>query len=230
MNDRYKSVPTQGGLNEMDRERQTALDAITSAFALGKMSLEEYEARAEKIQKAVALDDIIGQTLDLPPRELPREPERGSRSGVGVRGERGSPGSRFGAASLRRPAPLPAEELFIEERNGTPEFSLCVMGDRKLAGDWLNSDQATSFTLMGSTTLDLSNTALPPGRLKIDAIAIMGEIRILVPRGLPVKMSAFPFMGEANIHSSVEQRIDRHLPWVDISGLALMGSITVKAV
>lgn len=191
MNDRYSSVPTQGGMNEMDRERQTA---------------------------------------DLPPQELPREPERGTRAAASARGERGLPGSRSGSASLRRQAPLPAEDLFIEERNGTPEFSLCVMGDRKLAGDWLNSDQATSFTLMGSTTLDLSNTALAPGRLKIDAIAIMGEIRILVPRGLPVKMSAFPFMGEANIHSSVEQRIDRHLPWVDISGLALMGSITVKAV
>ncbi|MFA5852094.1 MAG: LiaF domain-containing protein [Spirochaetales bacterium] len=229
MNDRYNSVPTQGGINSMDRERQSALDTITSAFALGKISLEEYEVRAEKIQKALALGDIVEQTIDLPPQELPREPERGSRAAVSARGERGS-ATRPGAASLRRQAPLPAEDLFIEERNGTPEFSLCVMGDRKLAGDWLNSDQATSFTLMGSTTLDLSNTALPPGRLKIDAIAIMGEIRILVPRGLPVKMSAFPFMGEANIHSSVEQRIDRHMPWVDISGLALMGSITVKAV
>ncbi|MHB0897103.1 MAG: LiaF domain-containing protein [Spirochaetales bacterium] len=230
MNDRYSSVPTQGGMNEMDRERQTALDTITSAFALGKISLEDYEVRAEKIQKAIALNDIVGQTVDLPPQELPREPERGTRAAASARGERGLPNSRPGAASLRRQAPLPAEDLFIEVRNGTPEFSLCVMGDRKLAGDWLNSDQATSFTLMGSTTLDLSNTALPPGRLKIDAIAIMGEIRILVPRGLPVKMSAFPFMGEANVHSSVEQRIDRHLPWVDISGLALMGSITVKAV
>lgn len=227
MNDRYGSVPTQGGMNEMDRERQTALDTITSAFALGKISLEDYEVRAEKIQKAIALNDIVGQTLDLPQQAPPREPERGTRVAAS---ERGSPGSRIGSAPLRRQAPLPAEDLFIEERNGTPEFSLCVMGDRKLAGDWLNSDQATSFTLMGSTTLDLSNTALPPGRLKIDAIAIMGEIRILVPRGLPVKMSAFPFMGEANIHSSVEQRIDRRLPWVDISGLALMGSITVKAV
>ena len=158
MNDRYSSVPSQGGMNEMDRERQAALDTITSAFALGKISLEDYEVRAEKIQRAIALNDIVGQTADLPPQELPREPERGTRAAANARGV---PNSRMGAASLRRQAPLPAEDLFIEERNGTPEFSLCVMGDRKLAGDWLNSDQATSFTLMGSTTLDLSNTALP---------------------------------------------------------------------
>jgi len=211
MNNRYDSVPVQGGL---DGERQKALDSITSAFAFGKITLEDYEARAEKIQKAVALAVIAEQVYDLPPEELPRP----------------APGPRTRLASLRRPspAPAPAGDFLVEQRDGSPDFSLCVMGERKLAGDWLNSDQATSFTLMGSTTLDLRNTALPPGRLKIDAIAIMGEIRILVPRGLPVKMSAIPFMGEANIHSSVEQRIDRRAPWVDISGLALMGSIIVK--
>lgn len=212
MNNRYDSVPVQGGMDGLDGERQRALDSITSAFAFGKITLEEYEARAEKIQKAVALGAIAEQTYDLPPEELPRP----------------APGARANPSSLRRPAPAPAGDLLVERRDGSPEFSLCVMGERKLAGDWLNSDQATSFTLMGSTTLDLRNTALPPGRLKIDAIAIMGEIRILVPRGLPVKMSAIPFMGEANIHSSVEQRIDRRSPWVDISGLALMGSIIVK--
>jgi len=224
MNDRYSSVPAQGGMDEMDRERQKALDVITSAFALGKISIEDYEARAEKIQRALAFGDIAGQTHDLPRQEPPRDQEYARRGAVESSGTRKAPGFS------RRPASPPAEELFVEERNGSPEFSLCVMGDRKLAGDWLKSDQATSFTLMGSTPLDLRNTALPPGRLKIDAIAVMGEIRILVPRGLPVRMSAFPFMGEANVHASVEQRIDRRLPWVDVSGLALMGSITVKAV
>ena len=120
------------------------------------------------------------------------------------------------------------ELIPVEEKSGSPEFSLCIMGDRKLAGDWLNSDQATSFTLMGSTTLDLRGTVLPPGRLKIDAMAIMGEIQILVPPGLPVKMSAFPFMGEATVKGAVEQRIVPGMPWVDVSGIALMGSIVVK--
>ncbi|MDP2791829.1 MAG: LiaF-related protein [Rectinemataceae bacterium] len=199
-------------MNEMENVRQEALDAITSAFAHGSITIEDYETRAEKIQKAKLLVEIDAQTLGLPRPELPREAPRNAST----------------HARVRRPAP--AENLFVEERHGSPDFSLCVMGERKLAGDWLNSDQATSFTLMGSTTLDLRNTALPPGRLKIDAIAVMGEIRILVPRGLPVRMSAFPFMGEANVHASVEQRVDRSQPWVDVSGVAFMGSIIVKAV
>jgi predicted membrane protein len=83
---------------------------------------------------------------------------------------------------------------------------------------------------MGSTTLDLRDTVLPPGRLKIDALAIMGELKIIVPPGLPVKMTAFPFMGEANVHRSVERRVVRGEPYLEGSGVALMGSIVVKAI
>lgn len=213
---------TMNGMNEMERERQSALDTITSAFATGKISIEEYEARADVIQKANALADIDAQTLGLPQPELARD---SSGRGQPVAGYETRPSSRRPA---REPA-YRAEDLFVEERHGSPEFSLCVMGDRKLQGDWLNADHATSLTLMGSTTLDLRDTALPPGRLRIDALAVMGEIKIIVPRGLPVKMSAFPFMGEANVHASVERRVDRRNPWVEVSGVALMGSIVVKS-
>ncbi|HCO48005.1 MAG TPA: hypothetical protein DIT55_00605 [Spirochaetaceae bacterium] len=116
-------APLSGGwddMNDMDQTRQEALDAITSAFAHGHITMEDYEARAEKIQKAKLPVEIDAQI----------------------------PGLR--AASRRSaPTPVPADDFFVEERHGSPDFSLCVMG----------------------------------------------EIRILVPRGLPVRMSAFPFMG-----------------------------------
>jgi len=227
MDNRRTAVPTSDGAQDLEHERERALDVITTAFSHGSMDLEEYEKRATAIQKAKAPADIDAQTLDLP---LPRLPQDQPSSGRGVRGTPGTRGTT-GSASAGAPFAAPRrDDYMIEKRDGTPEFSLCVMGDRKLAGDWLNSDQAVSVTLMGCTTLDLRNTALPPGRLKIDAVAIMGEIKILVPHGLPVKMSAFPLMGEANIHRSVEQRISRGEPWVDVSGIALMGSIVVKAV
>jgi hypothetical protein len=195
--------------------RDRALDLITEAFANGALSLEEYESKAGLIQKARLPSEISGQIVGVP-RPTARRTE--------------SPSARTEARPSRtsRPMPKGLELIPVEEKSGTPEFSLCIMGDRKLAGDWLNSDQATSFTLMGSTTLDLRGTVLPPGRLKIDAMAIMGEIQILVPPGLPVKMSAFPLMGEATIKGQVEQRIVPGMPWVDVSGVALMGSIVVK--
>lgn len=200
---------------DLPRLRDQAMDLLTEAFANGTLSLEEYERRAGLIQKAMLPSEITGQIAGLP-RSTAQRTE--------------NPAARTEARPSRASRPMPdgLELIPVEEKSGSPEFSLCIMGDRKLAGDWLNSDQATSFTLMGSTTLDLRGTVIPPGRLKIDAMAIMGEIQILVPPGLPVKMSAFPFMGEATVKGSVEQRIVPGMPWVDVSGIALMGSIVVK--
>ena len=98
-----------------------------------------------------------------------------------------------------------------------------------MTGDWLNSDSVSSFTLMGSSVLDLRNTALPPGRVRIEAFTMMGEIKVIVPYGLPVRLSAFPFMGEARMADDVARRVERDEPWVEISGFAMMGSIVVKA-
>jgi hypothetical protein len=204
----------------MEDGRQRALDVITTAFANGKLSLEDYETKAGKIQQAKSLADIDYETAGFPQREMPRQTLPGNAPSG-----RSYPQPRFRQA----PAPMPTD-LMVEERNGSPEFSLCVMGERRLTGDWLNSDSATSVTLMGSTVLDLRDTALPPGRLKIEAFAVMGEVKVIVPRGVPVKMSAFPFMGEAHASREISQRVtDRSSPWIEVSGIALMGSIIVKS-
>lgn len=214
-------------MDTFEAERQRALDNLTSAFAVGEISLEDYEERADKIQKAISLADITSNIADLP---APASGASSASSTLSTAKE----SSRTKTSLLNRNGST-ADALnhpggfLVEHRQGSPEFLPCIMGDRKMVGDWLNSDSATSITLMGSTTLDLTETAIPPGRLKIEAIAIMGEIKILVPRGLPVRMSAFPFMGEAHIQKGVEQRVDRNLPYVEISGMALMGSIVVKS-
>jgi hypothetical protein len=106
---------------------------------------------------------------------------------------------------------------------------VCVMGDRQMTGDWLSGDKVDSFTLMGSTKLDLRDVALPAGRLKIDAFCLMGEIKIIVPRGLPVRLNAFPFMGEARLGRDVGSRVEPGRPYVEVSGFAMMGSIVVVA-
>ncbi len=207
----------RNNLSTLESARERALDTITEAFAKGDLSLEEYEVKASALQKARLVQEIEDEVFGIAlPSPLPLEAEP-VRSRAPSRQNRPA-----------RPPSVQLESIPVEDKHGTPEFSLCIMGDKRMRGEWLNSDQATSLTLMGSTTLDLRGTTLPPGRLKIDAMAIMGEIQIIVPEGLPVKMSAFPFMGEAVVKDSVEQRIVPGMPWVDVSGIALMGSIVVK--
>ena len=195
----------------VEEYRHAALDTIVTAYAHDKLTLQEYENRVDAIQKATTQDAILAQVSDLLLSFAPLD------SGRPVAGVDQTPGS------------------------GNPTFALCIMGERKLTGDWLKGRSVTSLTVMGETKIDLRNTALPPGTLKIQAFAVMGEIDILVPKGVPVSMNVVPLMGEARIRrgSAVERsgavpgglapgRTDASVA-IEISGLALMGSIIVKA-
>lgn len=201
----------------LEEDRQRALDRLTAAFARGAITIEDYEERAGKVQYAHNVTQLAPLLADLP-AEIP----------ASTQNARNLPDTR--ASGSRPVAPRPESRTWlVEERDGGTETVACIMGDRRMTGDWLGGNAVTSFTLMGSTTLDLRNTALPPGKLKIDAFALMGETRIIVPRGLPVKLTALPFMGEARVAESVERRVDRSGSWVEIGGIAMMGSIVVKA-
>jgi hypothetical protein len=198
--------------------RHAALDAVLTAYVHDKLTLQDYENRVDAIQKATTQDTIRVQVSDLPLSFAPLDSAR-------------PVATRDQAAGQEKPT-----------------FALCIMGERKLTGDWLKGRGVISMTVMGETRIDLRNTMLPPGILKIQAFAVMGEIDIHVPKGVPVRMNVVPFMGEAHMHRSAVERndADRHSSIADttgaapgspgvsvtieISGLALMGSINVKAV
>lgn len=202
------------GPSDIDQVRQRALDKLTNAFASGHLSIEEYERRAGRAQNSATVEDLRPLVSDLP-AEAPPQPQS----------SRSVPSFRKNAAPAARDE---TEPWLVESRGGGAENVACIMSDRRMTGDWLGGRAVNSFTLMGSTTLDLRDTAIPPGRLKIDVFSLMGETKIILPRGLPVKMSAFPFMGEARMAGDVNRRVDRSGSWVEISGLALMASIVVK--
>jgi len=202
---RAPGAPQAGG--ELEGRRQAVLDRLTQAFADDSIPLESYESRVGIAQNALSVVDL-DRALDGMGGSPSWEGRRESRE-TAPRGER----------SANR----------VDHRIIGSSSVACIMGERQLSGDWLSGDQVSSFTLMGSTRIDLRDTALPPGRLKIDAFCLMGETKIIVPRGLAVRFNAFPFMGEANVARDVQRRLEPGMPYVEISGLAVMGSLVVVA-
>lgn len=113
---------------------------------------------------------------------------------------------------------------------GAPSITTgSIMSDKRMTGNWLSSDRVSSFTFMGSTRLDLRDVDLPPGPIHIEAFTLMGETRVIVPRGLPVRLNVFAFMGESKASRDVNQQVKGATSWVEISGFAMMGSVSVKA-
>lgn len=207
---RYSSGTTPSP--DFEARRQKTIDILTEAYASDLIEVEEYEARA-----AVAASARLPRELDDLVADIP-EPSRSTERSPSSSSCERARGGRF-PDSYRPTQPA-----------GHPLAVSCVMGDRRMTGNWLDSDTVNSFTLMGSTRLDLRDADLPEsGPIRIDAFVLMGEVVVIVPREIPVRMTATPFMGEATTRRDVDQNVRGARRWVEVSGLVLMGSVVVKA-
>ncbi|MCX7025189.1 MAG: LiaF-related protein [Spirochaetes bacterium] len=186
----------------IDRRRQAVMDRLTEAFSSDALDMEEYERRASAANIAsTTLDlDLLVADLDLSRPKPVASPGRRTASDV-------------------------------SDRRGGPEQTVaCIMGERTLSGDWLTSDRVSTFTLMGNTQIDLRDVSLPAGPTRIDIFTLMGETVIMVPRDLPVRMTATPVMAEARLNRDVNGNTRDADTWIEVGGMVVMGSLVVKTV
>lgn len=187
--------------------RQDVIDRLTEAFSADAISMEEYELRATQANTMSSLEELERLSYDLPStRQEPGKPQYKAKP---------SPETHTGTDSSL----IGARPITIGS----------IMGDRNMTGNWLSSDRVSSFTVMGSTKLDLRDVDLPPGPVRIEVYALMGETKVIVPRGLPVRLNVFAFMGESRASRDVNQQLKGATSWIEISGIAMMGSVNVKA-
>ncbi|OHD22973.1 MAG: hypothetical protein A2Y38_21905 [Spirochaetes bacterium GWB1_59_5] len=192
---------------DMETLRQQTIDRLTAAFASDAITMDEYEHRATAANAAREPAELEHISRDLP--ALKEATHKGSYK----------PAARYESLNGGNASIVGA----------TPLTTGCVMGDRNLTGNWLSSDRVSSFTVMGSTKLDLRDVDLPPGPVRIEAFTLMGDTKVIVPRGLPVRLNVFAFMGESRAGREVNQQVNGAATWVEISGFAMMGSLTVRA-
>lgn len=193
--------------DDLEVRRQAVMDSLTEAFAQGYLDMDSYELRADKASAATLpalLDELL---LDLPPTLQ-------KSAGMGQSVQYNS-APRYTNTAL----------------SGTQRMNTaCVMGDKHFAGNWLQSDKVTSFTLMGSTKLDLTAVDLPPGPTSIEIYTLMGETQITVPSSLPVRFNVTGIMADTKMDKQVNQQIRGAAAWVEVSGFVMMGEVRVKSV
>ena len=103
------------------------------------------------------------------------------------------------------------------------------MGDCKRRGVWHVPENHSAFSLMGSVVLDLREAILAGPHTQINASAIMGDVKILVPAHMHVVVDGTPIMGD---YGQAKDRVPAELgpdsPTVRVRGVALMGSVQVQ--
>jgi hypothetical protein len=111
---------------------------------------------------------------------------------------------------------------------GGTGWTVGIMGSSVRRGRWLPRPRTNVVSLMGACSLDLRQAVLDGPELVIHAVAVMGQIDIVVPEGIEVDLSGIPVMGE--------KRLDMRpgparpgAPKVVVRAVPVMGSVSVRS-
>ncbi len=112
-----------------------------------------------------------------------------------------APASRLAASPEASPSPQTTDTYLP-----TQESFLAVCSANQRAGRWEPADEIQVRAICGEVTLDFTCAELPPsGVIEIDALSIMGEIKIIVPDGAEIELDGTPFLGSIE-HQVVRRR------------------------
>ncbi|MBA9004641.1 DUF1707 SHOCT-like domain-containing protein [Thermomonospora cellulosilytica] len=107
----------------------------------------------------------------------------------------------------------------------TRRFS-AVMGDCRERIVGRIEDELHVQSIMGDVVLDLRDAQVPRGEVAIVATAVMGDIKIIVPDGVDVRMTGYAVMGDRRIR--IHRPEPGHaVPVVTINAKSIMGDITI---
>lgn len=191
--------PDPSQMRISDADRQRVADVLRDAAGDGRLDFDELEERLEQTWQAKTYGELVPITLDL---------------------QATGPVVPPAAPPVRRTSSVPAVGH---------NSSVAIMGDCKRRGVWQVPENHSAFSLMGSVVLDLREAILSSHETHINASAIMGDVKILVPAHMHVVVDGTPIMGDyGQSKDKVPAEVGPDSPLVRVRGLALMGSVQVQ--
>lgn len=105
---------------------------------------------------------------------------------------------------------------------------LCVMSGVDRRGDWLVPERYNQVAFWGGGKLDLREAHFAAREVRLNLIAIMGGLTVLVPDHVTVHVDGFAFMGGFNGPKTSTGAPDG--PVVRVTGFAFLGGVDVKRI
>jgi hypothetical protein len=156
-----------------DVDRDAAADAVRLAGGDGRLTVEEMEHRLSAVFAAKTHTEIDALLADL----------RG-RQGLATTGQ-----------SQQQPAYLQSQRPSGPETHRT----LTIMSDSKRRGFWRPAAESQVITVMGDSTIDLTDADLSRPVTHMRVFTLMGSTRIEVPDDVNVHVTKLTIMAENDI-------------------------------
>lgn len=181
----------------LDLERERIVQALCAHYAHDHLTTGELERRFELAYAARDQGALLTVLDGLP--VIPR--------------------SAVPVPAFTAPAPATSGLRDSEKRY------VAFFAEVRKEGAWRAPSFARVRAVFGTVILDLREADLPPEGMEIDAEAILGEVKILLPLGVGAEVDCTALMGEVKDRA---QPGAPGLPLIRVRGGATMGSIRVE--
>lgn len=129
--------------------------------------------------------------------------------------------------------PVPVSETGTVEpveprRKPKRHWIVSIMGEHHRDGRWRMSPRTTVVTVMGESSIDLRGAVLDGRQAKISSYLMMGEMRLIVPRGVEVEVTGFVLMGSRKVRVE-DAPLRPGTPTVHIRCIGMMGEVRIES-
>jgi hypothetical protein len=193
--------PVAGGhLRASDADRDQVAEVMSTAFAEGRLSREEYDERLDALLQAKTFDDLVDLTRDLVVATAPA-PVTSSAEHPRYAVEHGSP-------------------------SGETDRMIGVFGGAERKGRWRIRSHTETYALFGGVNLDLREAVFESQVVVISGFWCFGGLEIKVPAGVEVRDQTSGVFGGTDIKNLGEPQPGA--PVIVLKGVSLFGGVSVR--
>ena len=189
-----------GNLRASDADRDQVATVLSTAYAEGRLTLEEHDERIDQLMAAKTFDDLIPITRDLvivgTPTPVPA-PQATSRFTIDTTGQQSE-----------------------------PDRMIAIFGGVTRTGRWRVRKNIQALTLFGGTDLDLRDAIFEAPVVEISGFWCFGGLDIKVPEGIEVRDQTAGIFGGTDVRDIGDPAPGA--PTLVIKGVSLFGGVSVR--
>lgn len=189
---------TPGRLRASDADRDLVAQLLGAAYAEGRLTRDEHDARLDQAMSARHFDELVPLTGDLVPGGLPADVPAPSAPG-----RAGSP--------ARAPGGSDADTL------------VAIFGGAERSGRWTVRRYTSAMAVFGAVDLDLREATFTDPVVEVNIFCLFGGVELKVPDGVRVLNQVTGIFGASEATHLAPP--DPNAPTVVLKGICLFGGV-----
>jgi predicted membrane protein len=103
-----------------------------------------------------------------------------------------------------------------------------VLSEQQIRSEATGFRHASLTSVLGDAEIDLRNASIDPKGAEVDAFCLLGEARILVPRGWRIHVDGVPILAEFKDETEHPPELPYDAPQLNITGVSILGDVKVR--